>query len=228
MNFDQEKQTWKQGIQNEIEFWDSWIQNHGREWPEDYIKRFDTNTEVDKLVANCLAESTEPPTILDVGAGPLTVLGRTLPNKTPVIITAVDALAEQYVALWDKANVIPPHRTLHCDAEKLDEKFDQSSFDLVHIRNALDHSYDPLLGIQKMLHVVKQNHYVILIHNTNEAEAENYVGFHQWNFTTGAEGQFLIWNKSISINVNEVLKEIGTVEVLTSDQQSIIVRICKK
>ncbi len=97
MNFDQEKLTWKQGIQNEIEFWDSWIQNHGREWPEDYIKRFDTNTEVDKLVANCLAESTEPPTILDVGAGPLTVLGRTLPNKIPVIITAVDALAEQYV-----------------------------------------------------------------------------------------------------------------------------------
>lgn len=227
MNFDPAKQTWKQGIENEIEFWDSWIQSQGREWPQDYINRFNANNKIDKLVASCLLESTESPNILDVGAGPLTILGQTLPNKTVVNITAVDPLAEQYVALWDKAKVIPPHRTTQCDAEKLDEKFDQNSFDLVHIRNALDHSYDPLLGIQKMIYVVKPNHNVILIHNTNEAEAENYIGFHQWNFTGAPNGQFIIWNRSISINVNEALKNIGTIELLTADQQSIIVKITK-
>jgi hypothetical protein len=76
------------------------------------------------------------------------------------------------------------------------------------MRNALDHSYDPLAGIKQMIGVVKKGQVVILEHAANEAEKANYVGFHQWNICM-ENNEFILWNKSARINVSEELKQIA-------------------
>ena len=78
--------------------------------------------------------------------------------------------------------------------------------------NALDHSYDPLRGIQQMLEVVKPGHHVLLLHRVNEAENQNYKAFHQWNLCA-EEGRFIIWNRQTRLCVNEALGETAEVTI---------------
>jgi hypothetical protein len=80
------------------------------------------------------------------------------------------------------------------------------------MENALDHSYDPLRGIQQMLEVVKPGHYVLLLHKVNEAENQNYKAFHQWNFCA-EEGRFIIWNRQTRLCVNEALGKTAEVTI---------------
>ncbi len=63
--------------------------------------RLDPNSVVtDDLVGRHLRwlASTEV-SILDVGAGPLTIINKTFPGKT-LTITATDPLADEYAAFW--------------------------------------------------------------------------------------------------------------------------------
>lgn len=48
-----------------------------------------------------------PYKVIDVGAGPVSVLG----HHTEVFLTAVDPLADEYNALLDKAGIVPTVRT---------------------------------------------------------------------------------------------------------------------
>lgn len=140
---------------------------------------------------------------MDVGAGPLTVVGK-LWMGHPVSLTAVDPLAAQYDLLLDAFHLDPPVRTVFGEVESLSKTLPTSSFDLVYMRNALDHSYDPLSGIWEMLRVVRPGGKVILEHFVNEAEAENYVGFHQWNLCEET-GRFIIWNRLARYCVDTVV-----------------------
>jgi SAM-dependent methyltransferase len=140
-----------------------------------------------------------------------------------VIITAVDPLAHQYESLFAELNMTPPVRTQSGAVESLTERFPADYFDLVNVQNALDHSYDPLVGIRQMLQVVKSGCYVLLLHTVNEAESMSYAGFHQWNFCAD-NGDFVIWNREIRLCVNEVLGDEAKVTVRQSeaDQQLLI------
>lgn len=128
-------------------------------------------------------------------------------------IIAVDPLANEYDEILKRYDISPLVRTQYCDAEQLSEKFSNTFFDLIHIRNALDHSYDPLKGIEEMLKVLKENCFIFMSHSTNEAEKENYVGFHQWNFCQDGD-RFVIWNGSARIDVNEALRKKAEVVVV--------------
>jgi hypothetical protein len=76
--------------------------------------------------------------------------------------------------------------------------------------NALDHSYNPVTIIEQCLDVVKIGSDVFLSHLENEAEAESYVGLHQWNFCCD-DGAFVIWNKRQRINVSKLLSPYSNV-----------------
>jgi SAM-dependent methyltransferase len=119
--------------------------------------------------------------ILDVGAGPLTTLGRHWEGHQ-IEIVAVDPLAEEYRALLKRLGISPPTETTLAHGEKLLEKFQPDQFDMAYSSNALDHSYDPVLAIGQMLKVVKPQGYVYLWHFANEGLTEAYQGLHQWNF----------------------------------------------
>src|SRR5215217_1070018 len=207
--------TWEAGKYPEVGFWRRFLASGGLDWPEDYKQRLDPEHPLEKHVTEYLEHLKIPPgsevCILDVGAGPLTKLGMRWEERT-VSITAVDVLAKSYEHLLAEFGITPRVRTEPGEVEQLTELFPPNHFDLVHMENALDHSYDPLRGIQQMLEVVKPGHYVLLIHNVNEAENKNYNSFHQWNFCT-EEGRFIIWNQRTRICVNEVLGEAAEITV---------------
>ena len=187
--------TWMDNIGEEVSFWHHFLATKGDRWPEGYKSRFKTDSLVDERLRKRIAlHPSEHIRILDVGAGPLTTVGRVVPGKV-IEITPTDPLADMYDLLLEKTGTEPLVRTRFADAENLSHFFASGSFEVVHCRNALDHSYDPLAGIIEMLKVVTEDGFVYLEHLENEADFEGYQGLHQWNFTE-REGDFVIWSKT--------------------------------
>jgi SAM-dependent methyltransferase len=219
--------AWESGIDHEVKFWDKYFKTQGLDWPEDYQQRLDPNLPlseyhrqfIDPLLVNSVR-------ILDVGAGPLTVLGKVHPTKH-LEITATDALADYYDLLFKKYKVVPPVRTQLSKAEDLTQLFPESSFDFVNAQNCIDHSEDPMRAIRDMVKLVKPGCYVAMLHGENEAEAENYLGFHQWNFTI-RDGAFIVFGKTETHNITEELAEIATVKAHQEEGKLIIASLHKK
>jgi SAM-dependent methyltransferase len=148
--------------------------------------------------------------ILDVGAGPLTYLGKKYEGKH-VNITAVDPLSDEYDRILDKYQIQPLVRTQKLAAEDLTKRFPSGTFDLVFARNCIDHAYNPKRAILQMIEVVKSGRYVLLEHRPNEAENENYSGLHQWNFSLSTNGDFLISSKFEKVNMTKKCLELCTI-----------------
>lgn len=160
------KEQWSNGIKNEFDFWAKWLETKGREWPDDYLFRIDPDAELQAEIAGLLADISGIPKILDVGAGPMTKLGKKM-KGVAIDLTAVDALADIYGEL-NYPTGLPLVRTQKCDSEKLSEKFSANSFDLVNATNTLDHSYDPITAIKEMIKVT--NRAVILSPRTKQTK----------------------------------------------------------
>jgi ubiquinone/menaquinone biosynthesis C-methylase UbiE len=168
--------------------------------------------------------------ILDVGAGPLTLLGKKCRGKN-VTITAVDTLANEYNMLLEKYQISPLVRTLEMDAEHLSENFKINTFDLVCAINSIDHVYDPEEAILQMLYIVKNGSYVFLRHTANEAKQRNYTGLHQWNFSMSRDGDFIISSKTKKINMTSKysdLCEICCEKINLMGKEKIVTRIRKR
>jgi SAM-dependent methyltransferase len=218
---------WEAGIDHEVQFWDKYFKTKGLDWPEDYQQRLDPNLPISDYHRRFIDPlPTDTVRILDVGAGPLTVLGKIHPSKHLEII-ATDALAEYYDRLFEKYKVVPPVRTQLSKAEDLTQLFPESSFDFVNAQNCIDHSENPVRAIRDMVKLVKPGCYVALRHGENEAEAENYLGFHQWNFTI-RDGALTIFGKTETHNMTEELAAIATVESHREADTVIIAAICKR
>jgi SAM-dependent methyltransferase len=213
------KKKWEKGKQKEIDFWSEWIKTKGFEWPQDYINRLDSNLPFQDYLIKYLPEGHEV-SILDVGAGPLTALGKKLQGYK-ISLTAVDPLANEYDEIQKKFGVTPLIRTQYCEAERLSEMFSPNSFDLVCIFNALDHCYDPVEGIKQMLHVLKKGRFIFMSHFTNEAEKESYKGFHQWNFCREND-YFVIWNRKNRIPVNDIFKEQAYIQIAGDNTYNLV------
>lgn len=196
---------WESGIGHEIEFWEQWIATRGAKWSQDFAQRLDPERPLQEEIARYARRIPRPRVeILDVGAGPLTWLGRRMPGKT-LHITAIDPLAQHYDGLLTRFGIDPPVRTQPGLAEELTQQFPPGSFDIVHARNALDHAIDPLRAIHQMLVVARSDGHVLLFHHENEGQREGYEGFHQWDFFL-ADGEFLMRRADgMELNVSQVL-----------------------
>jgi SAM-dependent methyltransferase len=198
-------QAWSIGVPSETAFWKDWIETRGGQWPQDFIDRLDPNRLMNADHAEVIKSiKRKKIDILDVGSGPFTWLGKRVPG-IQINLRACDPLAEVYDELLTKSNVVPPVKTEFAPAEDLLWAYRPASFDFVHIRNALDHSFDPMRGIMQMLTLCRPGGYVVLSHFANEAEREFYQGFHQWNFDK-ADGKFVLWNKSEKVIVSDHTK----------------------
>lgn len=188
--------AWSAGIDQEARFWENWVKTGGSHWPRD----FEARLRADRMFpANLesLLPAVETINVLDVGAGPMTVLGTRSAGRSMQIV-ATDPLAGLYEHILTTHGVMPPVPTVFATAEDLSAFFGSSRFDLVHCQNALDHSFDPVRGITEMLRVVKVGGNIVLLHQTNEAEWEHYVGLHQFNFDK-KDGRFYIWNRKSGV-----------------------------
>lgn len=221
------ERRWSRHISDELRFWDSWLRD--RPWPDQFEFRTDPNAELQPDLAALLPRGAGACKLLDVGAGPLSALGKRL-NGTPLEIAATDALAEHFDQLLAKNGVVPPVRTVQCNAERLSSRFGAESFDLVFCQNALDHVYDPVAAIDEMIRVLKPSGAVFLRHFENEGQREAYSGLHQWNFTVD-HGDFVIWNPRVRVNVSQHLASChvhATKEKADGNDADFIVAVIRK
>lgn len=215
---------WKHGIPSEVLFWDKWMKERGGKWTDQFQRRFDTDAPLDPWIAAVAGGlGTECVSILDVGCGPASVIGYKLKGVT-LRVTAIDPLASIYNDLLAQYGLKPPVAPTFATAEELSSVFKPNSFDIVYCRNALDHSFDPLRGINEMLKVVRVGGFILLRHFRNEAEHGEYHGFHHYNFDC-RDDRFVIWNKSMLVEVADFLAEQAQVSCTMTGY--VDVKICK-
>ena len=204
---------WQTNLNTEIDFWDRYLKTKGLEWKEGFQTRINPLTPIDPHIEELLPVGEV--SILDVGAGPLTCLGKVSEGRR-IDLTAVDPLAAAYDKLLAKYDVVPPLRTVYAKAEILTPVFRKNQFDLVHARNCIDHSFNPLQAFEQMLEVVKIGGFVIALHEINEGKNEGYAGLHQWNFFS-QDGEFLIGNREgKTVNVSAELRNRAEVRCDTA------------
>lgn len=217
---------WESGIPLELLFWDMWLASGGEPWPEDFQYRSTPAAPLQNHITEALGQVGVDVTILDVGAGPLTYLGKEWAGHN-LTITAVDPLADEYDTLLHKHRITPLVRTQKGFAEQLVAQFGENRFDLVHARNCIDHSHDPWRAIQEMVAVAKPGGVIYMHHAVNEAETQNFQGFHQWNLFC-KDGDLYIGDQRQEINVNQRLAPVATVESQLWHEGSWMINLMRK
>jgi SAM-dependent methyltransferase len=200
------RETWLSGLDSEVSWWRGVINAVGDEaqWHDELAARAQPDKPfADWLVPLITTAPLSEAKVLDVAAGPISVLGWVHDGK-PVAVTAVDALADEYNQMLDRKGLTPPVRTVRCEAENLSDIFPPASFDLVYMQNALDHCYDPLRVIDSALKLLKPGASFIISSYINEAASAHYEGLHQWNVDID-EGEMVLWRPDARIRVADVL-----------------------
>lgn len=214
-----------QGEAEELDFWRKYLGKSGLFWPHEFRFRLNPDSPLQEAIATYVEEVEGPLVrILDVGAGPLTILGKKLPGKE-LEITAVDCLAGRYRELLSELEIEPVVPTLPGNAESLGSLFEPDSFDLVFSRNAIDHCADPLQALREMITVTKPGHRVMVCVFPNEGEKAKYQGLHQWNFSV-EDNRWILWDSTQRIDVGDALSNVAEVEKVELDQQ--ITTVLKK
>ena len=205
------EQVWRGGLPREVEFWEQVLPGRVVD-NEDYRLRAARNAPMrDPLVNTLIARIPEQTvSIIDVGAGPLTALGTSHPEKN-LKITAADPLAAEYTRIMQEAGIDPPVPPIACRGEDLLRRFRPDTFDIAFARNALDHTADPLLVVTNMVRLVKTGGFVVLQHVRREGGHQYYRGLHQWNLDID-DGEFLIARpRHEAIRLSRVLGERAVV-----------------
>jgi SAM-dependent methyltransferase len=222
-----QKMKWRIGMKDEIAFWEGYIASNyapvnGVPPSEEGRQRCDPGTPLSGELAR-LVDHVPGPVIrvLDVGSGPLSRVGKTLPGKQ-VELHCVDPLADVYAALCKKHGVNVPVAVLKGEAEHIDTLFPPRSFDLIHANNCLDHSHDPVLAISKVFELLKPGCSFYLRHEENVADAAGYMGLHQWNFSI-IDGSMIIAGRHGSTNMNSLLA--GQAEIKSHKKDKFVVHI---
>jgi SAM-dependent methyltransferase len=198
------KLVWKMSLPSEVRFWDDYIRTRGQccEAAAEFSFRMSPDSELQPWLQELLPPPAEGVLkILDVGAGPLTWIGKKWGART-IQIHALDPLAAAYNKILDHYALNPPVRTAAVAGEDLPAVFPAASFDLVFARNSLDHSYNAPQVIKNMVAATKSGGVVFLWHAQNEGERYNYQGLHQWNFRKENDA-LIVWRMQENFNVNE-------------------------
>ena len=186
------------GIYHELAFWQQFVKTD--RFLNGWVKKVKT-PELNQEVADFIL-SVKNDSVLDVGSGVCSLLNGL------VNVTACDPLGDLYRLIFDyeRHKLLPP---LPIPAEHLNYS---NQFDIVHISNALDHCQSPYNALIKLLDAVKTGGYLIVQGFCNEAEYENWQGFHQWNLDItdsgiliikGKESQFAtVWEPHIYKKIN--------------------------
>ncbi|NEX01867.1 hypothetical protein SAMN04487829_1474 [Pseudobutyrivibrio sp. NOR37] len=209
--------TWLSGIDDEISFWENEVFNEQGQFHNKIITRYIKDR---KFKLEDDLEDYDECSFLDVGAGPFSRCGFES-EKVKINAIAVDPLADVYRRLMEKYNLTNGIQLRTGLVEFLDELFDEETFDIVHMSNSLDHSFDPILGIYQLLYVCKIGGKVILRHHENEAENEEYEGFHQWNLSVhNQENSFMVWRENIRHNVNKLFAEYADITIYPDQKEN--------
>jgi SAM-dependent methyltransferase len=211
------RETWEAGIQSELDFWEEILRTKGGPYAKEYADKLDPQAYLDSNLVALMRDMPPFPThrVLDVGAGPLSSLGKRIRRDREVALFPIDALADEYAALLARHGVSAPVPTQKMEGEALLHASHWADFfDLVHARNSLDHTYDPVRVIEGMLYVCKPGSYVVLEHVSRCAEREKHAGLHQTNLYAEG-GDFMIETHGLVTNLSRHLE--GHADVVAQD-----------
>jgi hypothetical protein len=159
-------------VYHELNFWKSFVET--KRFLDGWVKNVKT-PELRQQVHDFI-KSNLPPNgdVMDAGSGVVSILNGTVPNKN---LFPTDPLGELYSLIFNyqKYGIRQPL------AGSCEELRADSLYDIVHISNALDHTQNPFESYKRLLRAVKPGGYLIIQCFENEAEYENWQGFHQFN-----------------------------------------------
>lgn len=212
-------QEWDKGLAEELQAWEFMLKDNGRNWVvSEYHRRLDPESELQDEYKRLIdARPGCPPLrLLDVGAGPLTSMGKKWEGRT-LQFFPVDPLAQEYNAILARTGLRAPAPSQPGQGEKLLDLFEKNSFDFALASNSLDHSHDPLLVVRQMIAVVKPQCCVYLGHFTNEAITAGYSGLHQWNFSIKRGDMFLSDGRKHRYSLRDEFNGVATLECETQE-----------
>ena len=227
MTIDKERlfRRWLRGIPYEVAFWESYY-SHPKSLEALYSwSDYDKNCTLDNFdIQKFLTQSGSRPIMIDVGCALSYVLGTKFDNPGTEL-HLIDPLARFYNRILDRTHN-DRQRLREGMIELLSTLYAPGSVDMVHVRNALDHCADPMVGIYESLHVLRKGGVLYLHHHINEAEREAYNGFHQYNIEC-RDGKLMIWNRESRIDVNEKLIGIADVKCSELDGKYVVAIVAK-
>ena len=219
---------WLLGIPYEVAFWDATYANkkvlaktlafshYGRELSLD---GFDA---AGFLLAQAQPEEAK---ILDIGCGMTYMPGEFIVDEKgqqrQLNIHYIDPLANYYNDIAAEYHVQVPKVEFGM-MEHLSAFYPEHDVTLALIQNALDHSANPVKGILEALNALKKGGKLYLNHHPNEAEYENYRGFHQFNICI-EQDELIIWNREQQFNVNDIVKDFARVETKIVEENPIAI-----
>lgn len=226
---DSEFKDWLSGIPYELAFWNNvfrWTStfNSMMRW-----SRYNKNLELDGMDVSVLLKDSENPIVLDIGCGLSFANGDRLSiggEEKKIDVHYIDPLADFY-------NVINRRHKRHLPniefgiMEHISSTWNCSDVTLCIICNALDHSSSPIKGIMEALKVLKIGGRLYLNHHPNEAETENYKGFHKFNICIDEQKRLIIWNRQERVIVNDLLAGYAEIETKTLDNGFVVAIITK-
>lgn len=207
MDYQDYLETWVTGIKGEIEFWNDYISNEGGGSFYGFEKTVSPKRKFELEDDIPMEKYGQKFRFLDVGAGPFSRCGR-VTTKVELEAISVDPLADAYNYIKEKYHVDNGVKLESGFVELLNRKYASNSFDMVHMSNALDHSFNAIDGIFQMIYICKIGGKIVLRHHENEAENEGYVGLHQWNLSLhNPENSFVIWRENQRFDVCEIFSD---------------------
>lgn len=192
-----EAQEWASGVEDELRFWwDGLSRNMLAAHHEDFRREFllDFPFQYEESLPGSAEGHVE---ILDMGCALKPAVGRLL-NQQKLDIMAADPLACAYNTLMDIYGLERGYDLVFGVAEKTADLFGQERFDFILAQNSIDHGYDPIRSFEQICRALKVDGAARFQHFVNEAETQDYSGFHQWNIEKHSDSTLRVWNRGSS------------------------------
>lgn len=191
-------------VAHELKFWTAFVKT------ERFLKQWAANAPNPELPQS-LKEfifNVKHDKIMDVGSGAVSIL-----HGLGLNVIAFDPLGGLYECIFDykKHKIAPP---IPIAAELLTQF--RNDYDIVFMRNALDHCQDPFKVIMNLVDACKIGGHVIVQCFENEADFENHQGFHQTNITL-LNGDLMI-NREV-VRIPNVRTVTATIETLSTGKR---------
>ncbi len=178
------KQSEINAIAHELGFWKGFVKT------ERFLKGWVANIPTPELHAETRelvrAGAGNSGRVLDVGSGVVSILNGCLPSG--VTLVAADPLGPLYELIFDyhRHGIAPPV------AAGVENLLSVGFFDVVHISNALDHSTDPIKGMDQMLRALVPGGLLIVCGFINESTHMAGAGMHQWDLDLEGDNQLIL------------------------------------
>lgn len=199
---------WKSATQEELVFWRNTIENPDSKHYHNFKKRCEPNKPLNDFVEKYCSTRTNN-IILDVGSGPISIVGTTH-KLIDFEVIAIDPLANEYHKILLDNKVYQATTPISLAGEDISQMFQNNYFDIAYARNSIDHSLNPVKIVSNMINVVKPDGFIVMTHIHKQAPP-CCNGLHNWSFTKKLD-DFIIKTLECEINVSELFADRITTE----------------